>query len=57
MTSDLDLLAVIRATLDALDLVIEAEQRRTGSVEGQQAAAAARRARIALDQQSLRSVG
>jgi len=57
MSADLDILAVLRAVLDALDKVIDAEQRRTGSVEGHQAAVAARKARIALDQQSLRAVG
>jgi hypothetical protein len=56
----LDVLAVVRLVLDAVDQVVESDSRKTGSVESQRAAALARRARVALDQlgmQALREVG
>lgn len=53
-----NVIEVLERMLDALDLVIQGEQRRVGSVEGQRAAGVAHAARTALSQlQALREVG
>jgi hypothetical protein len=54
--NDLDTCQVVRLVIEAVEQVIDGEQRRTGSVEGQRAAALIRRARVALDQQALQAL-
>jgi hypothetical protein len=54
--NELDVLEVVRATLDALDKVIEGQLRSEGSVESQRAAGLAQRARHLLDGVSVRAL-
>jgi hypothetical protein len=54
--TDLDILEVLRATLDALDKLVEGQLRSAGSVESQRAANLAQRARHLLDGVSMRAL-
>jgi hypothetical protein len=56
MVDELDVLEVVRATLDALDKVVEGQLRTEGSVESQRAAALAQRARHLLDGDAMRAL-
>jgi hypothetical protein len=56
MNTDLELLEVLRTTLDALDKVVEGQLRTEGSVESQRAAGLAQRARHLLDGVSVRAL-
>jgi hypothetical protein len=57
MNATLDLLSILRLTLDALDQAIEADLRQTGSVETQKARGLADRARAALDTLAAQQLG